>query len=201
MYSSGGVTGVIGRGGSVIQCPWGCRVCITGAMTAYQTICTVPKPGYSIVSGRIVRCRSPCRTCRAYDRNRCTSCYYRYANVQGTCVRCNDSNALSCSSYDISYSYTCRSGYVTGYFPAVPSYGGECLACSQYCYSCRSAGPGNCDTWGCYSGTVQLVGTQNCTKCFRGCSRCSRNNPTECTSCRYRLYLDPNTKECKPCNP
>lgn len=54
--SGGGITGVVGRGGQVIQCPWGCRVCITGAMTTYQTICTIPKPGYSIVGGTVVKC-------------------------------------------------------------------------------------------------------------------------------------------------
>lgn len=200
MFSTTGVTAVVGRGGAVIQCPWGCRVCITGAVTTYQTICTVPRPGYSIRGGRVVRCQSPCRTCQSYDRTRCTSCYRRYANVQGVCTRCNDSNALTCSSFDLSFSYTCRRGYVTGYFSSSNATAGTCYACASYCRSCKNAGPGKCDKHGCFYGTVQITGTDNCTKCFRGCSRCSTNNPTECTSCRWRLYLDTTTKECKPCN-
>jgi hypothetical protein len=159
MFSQGGVSGVLDRTGSVLQCQWGCRVCITGAVTAYQTICTVPRPGYSIVAGQIVRCQSPCRTCQSYDRTRCTSCYQRYANVQGTCTRCTDVNALTCSSFDLAFSYTCRRGYVSGFFVSSNTYGGECLPCAAYCGSCSGSGPGKCDKWGCYPGTVQLTGT------------------------------------------
>ena len=143
----------------------------------------MPKPGYSIVNGQVAKCQSPCMTCTAYDPALCTSCFSRYVNVRGSCLSCTDPYALTCSPQDLSFSYSCQRGYVAGYYSINSTYGGQCLPCAAYCRFCFKAGPGKCDPQGCYSGSVQLTGTTNCSKCFKGCSECNSNNPTECLSC------------------
>ena len=65
---------------------------------------------------------------------------------------------------------------------------------------CTVNGPGLCDFDGCRSGTVQLVGTSNCTYCFRGCSICDHNYPAICHSCGVKTYKD-SSNNCVSCLP
>ena len=111
-------------------------------------------------------------------------------------MACTDPNALNCSSLNVSYSTSCKSGYTSVYFTG--STAGTCSACAQYCKKCNNAGPGFCDANGCDGGAVQVAGTANCSLCFSGCVTCSATDPTTCLACGPLRYLDANS-ECQSC--
>jgi len=111
--------------------------------------------------------------------------------VNGDCSGCSDQNALTCYVGGV-YSLTC-----------VPSYtavSGVCKACASYCLSCNLNGPNTCDAGQCIDGYVNLVGTNNCTKCYGGCSICNPINPGICFSCANSKYMDLATSTCKSCS-
>ena len=175
--------------GHIYRCPPGCRICVFMAGQRYKLICLFAKRGFSIVSGSIARCNPLCKTCRSSRVSICSSCFKKYVRRHGTCIRCTDANALTCSRYNPRYSKRCIPGYTAGY-NAVSKTGGVCLSCATYCRKCNRGGEGTCDRGGCQKGSVQLTGTTNCTLCFGGCTKCSRNDPNSCLDCGPRRYSD-----------
>lgn len=147
----------------------------------------------------IVRCDPTCQSCESYLPTLCTSCYSRSVLVSGECVACNDTHALTCSPYNTNYSLTCDLGYTATYFSTSGSSGGVCLACADYCRKCNRRGPGQCDEGQCNSGSVQLLGTTNCSLCFSGCVRCSNSDPNTCLDCGTRRYKD-TSGVCQSCS-
>jgi hypothetical protein len=167
------------------------------AAVSSQAVCASASKGYSILGGQLVKCDPLCVSCQSYLPSVCTACYPGYLLSHGSCSRCLDPNALTCSLFNASYSLTCTEGYTATFWVNVNATGGMCLACGQYCKKCDVGGPGGCDSNGCEEGTVQLVGTANCSLCFGGCARCSGSNPNLCLECGVSRYLS--AGGCLPC--
>jgi hypothetical protein len=200
--SGGGNSGTLAADGlTILLCESGCETCIASITSITGTtgsVCTTASAGYSIVGGIVVKCHPNCLTCASYLISICTSCYPGTVLKSGTCVNCGDPNALTCSSLDIKYALTCQVGYTAGAYSSSSVTGGICRACSLYCTSCLVNGPGNCDSNGCIKGTVQVIGSNNCTKCFNGCVKCLASNPNSCLDCGNQRYLT-STGTCASC--
>ena len=105
---------------------------------------------------------------------------------------------MSCSPRDLGFSLTCRSGFTT--VARGVDVKGICHACAMYCRKCEIGGAGTCDSGGCELGSVQILGTNNCTLCLNGCSKCSSTDLSYCLECVLNRYLT-NSSECKICDP
>ena len=163
------------------------------------TICILAASGYSIVRGVVTKCHPTCKSCVSFQSTICTSCYPGSVRRSGTCVACGDANALTCSSLNVNYALTCKDGFTAVTFStSTAATGGVCQACASFCKNCLNSGPGNCDSNGCISGSVQITGTMNCTKCFQGCTSCSSSDPNVCTDCGNRRFLT-TTSTCESC--
>ena len=186
-----GASGTLAADGSTfLLCEAGCQACQVSSTSSTGSVCTLAAAGYSIVGGVVVKCHPNCLTCASYILSICTSCYPRSVLKSGTCVSCTDPHALVCSSLNFNYALICEPGYTGGaYSTSSAVTGGTCQACSLYCVSCLSNGPGHCDSNGCIQGTVQVTGTTNCTKCFAGCTTCSASDPNQCLDCGNQRFL------------
>lgn len=180
------------------MCEPGCDACVGSGTNSASTTCTLAADGYSIVEGIVIKCDPKCKSCLSYLFTVCTECYLGFVLRGGTCFPCSDANALTCSPLNVNYALTCKDGYTGGtYASSANSTGGVCQACASFCKTCLNNGPGQCDSNGCISGTVQIIGTTNCTKCFSGCVKCSTSDPNSCLDCGERRYL--NGTACESC--
>lgn len=183
-FGSGEAGALAADGTTVVLCEPGCMACVASSSSTTGSVCTKAADGYSIVAGIVLKCHPNCKSCVSYLTNICTACYLGSVLRSGTCIACGDPNALLCSSLDVNYALVCKDGFTGGaYSTSAAITGGTCQACSAFCRSCLFNGPGNCDSNGCYSGSVQITGTTNCTKCFGGCVRCSASDPNSCIDC------------------
>ena len=159
------------QNGVILKCDSGCQACVPSSSTTGATICTSALDGYTIIGGVITKCGRFCMSCMTSSPTICSACYPGSVLIGGGCAQCSDSNALTCSPYNITFSLTCVRGYTPVYFTNTTA--GVCSACASYCKRCDTAGPGNCDANSCQTGSVMLSGTTNCTLCFGACLTCS----------------------------
>lgn len=184
----------------IIICPFGCATCDINKFE--NVVCNTASDGYVLWRGAIYQCDSSCVTCSSTIGptnafTNCLTCPSRYALVTSSCVKCNDSNAYTCSSYDVSVSLSCMPGFTLS--------NGTCSACAANCLKCDSQGAGSCDSKGCSTGYYNSQSfLSNCVKCFNGCLNCG-SDPNICISCGNFKYLQNNTcytcsSNCIACN-
>lgn len=169
-----------------------------GGSALQRVVCLTARTGYTLFGGTVVKCNSICATCAPTQPALCTSCYPEYVLTAGTCVACTDPQALTCAAINVAYSLSCKPGFTSTFNPATGATG-VCTACSAYCFHCEATGPGQCDEGQCAPGSVQLIGTTNCTQCFDGCVACDSANLNNCLDCGFRRFVDPTTTTCTRC--
>lgn len=118
------------------------------------------------------------------------SCFDFYALIGGKCVPCMDPYAVSCLKTNLNYSIFC----IPKYTVQTSKYyiNRQCIPCADNCLKCDVTGPGNCDTYQCMLGFVQLRGFLNCTACFNSCPVCDPDNLNLCHTCGPSRYIDAN---------
>lgn len=185
----------VNRLGNQINCDPGCKTCDIDNSSPPIAICREASEGYVLVSGKLFKCSSACKTCsNSPNKNTgeysiCLTCPKGSNFNAGTCSRCTDKNALSCMARNSSHSLTCKPGYVVQ--------NAVCLACLDNCLKCANKGAGSCDTGGCMTGYFQSKNKPYCVKCFNGCVKCG-SNPNNCLQCGDYKYLVGNT--CESCS-
>ena len=141
-----------------------------------------------MINGVASKCSlSNCLTCTSGGAI-CTSCSDGNTIVGGSCIACLDHNAISCLSTNLNYSTTCIPKYSVE--TSNTNSGKNCLPCGNNCLKCDINGPGNCDSYQCMIGFVQLKGYINCTACVNYCAVCDTNNLNLCLNCGPYRYSD-----------
>lgn len=113
------------------------------------------------------------------SKNRCQKC----STVIQNCVKCS---SVSACTKCINDSFTVDQD-------------GSCQPCAANCRTCRTIGPGKCDT--CSAGFTVDSQTKTCTACQTvNCVVCS-SDPAVCTTCKngYRLSTTTGSTECVAC--
>jgi hypothetical protein len=152
--------------------------------------------GYTQIQGVITKCDPTCKTCST-SITTCLSCYGGFYLTGGVCNTCTDTNALTCSSTDATFSLSCKRGFTAAGNSTTFSTG-VCQACADNCNKCDINGAGTCDSGQCQIGYVQQTGNTNCTQCFSGCPSCDPNNLMTCLSCGVSRYTD-SLSQCQSC--
>lgn len=144
------------------------RGCYDGYGTRWKTIL-----GIAGSKRTCERCEAAeCRVCEE-KRNICEECNQDFGvTVAGSCVRCG----LGCATCRAAGScLECRKGFVLQ--------DEKCLACSDQCFNCTTAGPGTCNSDGCAKGWTAIYAEWKKEDWSFVCRPCS---DPDCSTCDFR---------------